>query len=117
MKVIFIPDGGNKAVNKSKNHALQSRVHDLTEADTHALPLALAVAVQTLLQDGDDFLQDSLPKLPHEVTKSPCRYLPGQDPVPPLCAEHSGDDLLTGICPDIVIILGTGSGHLATELH
>ena len=31
--------------------------------------------------------------------------------------HHSGDDLLTRICPDIVIILGTGSGHLATELH
>ena len=55
MKVIFITDGWNKAVNKSKNHVPRSRVHDLAEADTHALPLVLVVAVKTLLQDQDDF--------------------------------------------------------------
>lgn len=45
-------------------------LHDLAEADTHALPLVTLFWAQTFLQDGNDLRQDLLTQFPHQVTQS-----------------------------------------------
>ena len=63
-------------------------------------------------------------KIPAVFAMCPCRHLslvivvtpahvePSQHPVPPLRAGHVGDELLTRLCPEIVIIVETVSLQL-----
>lgn len=102
---------------------LAGGLHDLAQADAHALPLVALVRAKPLLQDGDDLWQDLLPQLPHQVAQCPSSDLEAPPahthtdthPLSHHLKTNRPADLLLDDLPQYRSLVGAGGGQEAQQ--